>query len=293
MKLRNFKQLGTAAILTAVLALNSCQKEEVIAPKKPNTTVTPPADMTAATFGKVESIQNDLMNLAYALTDPNFNKAQGVLSCATVTRDEVSMPHHAIIDFGAGCTDGDGIMRSGRVDVYYNFSTKGDLRNTAGSQVDATFTNFVQGDVTYSGTATLINQGLNGASHNVFDISVNATVVDASTSKTVSLAGSNAFEFTRGYETGDKSDDALSVTGSLSGDINGQSYTAAITGGNPLIKYRMDGCSDFYVKGEMVYTYASDPTESVDYGDGTCDDQAVKTINGTPETITLQPNRPY
>jgi len=287
MKLRNFKQLGTAAILTAVLALNSCQKEEVIAPKKPTTTVTPPADITAATFGRVDAMQNDLMMLAYALTDPNFNKAEGVLSCATVTRDEVSMPHHAIIDFGTGCSDGDGIVRSGRVDVYYNFDTNSELRNNAGSQVSAIFTAFAQGDVTYDGTATLVNQGHGGDFHNVFDISVNATIVDAAASETVSLSGSNAFEFTRGYETGDKNDDALSVTGSLSGDINGQAYTAAITGSNPLIKYRMQGCDEHYVKGEMVYTYASDPTEYIDYGDGTCDNQAIKTVNGNSQTITL------
>jgi hypothetical protein len=293
MKLRNFKQLGTAAILTAVLALNSCQKEEVIAPKKPTTTVKAPADIAAATFGKVDLMQNDIMKLAYALTDPNFHKAEGILSCATITRDEVSMPHHAVIDYGSGCTDGDGVLRTGRVDVYYNFTTKTELRNTAGASVSVTFTNFAQGDITYDGTAALTNQGHGGDNHNVFEISVNATVTDAAASETVLVNGSNAFEFTRGYETSDRNDDALSVTGSLSGDINGQSYTAAITGSNPLIKYRMESCNQFYVKGEMVYTYASDPTEYIDYGDGTCDDQAVKTVNGSSQTITLQSNRPF
>lgn len=286
MKLRNFKQLGTAAILTAVLALNSCQKEEVIAPK-PTKTVTP-VDFTAVTYGNVDRVQNDVFQLAQALTNGSFGKQEeALLSCATVTRDEVSMPHHAIIDYGAGCTDGDGVTRSGRVDVYYNFSTNDELRNNAGSQIDVTFTNFAQDDVTYDGTATLTNQGHSGDNKNVFQINVNMTVVDAGAGETVSMTGNNDFKFTRGYETHTRQDDALAVSGTLSGSINGESYTSTITGGNPLVKYRSEGCDEYYVQGEMVYTYSSQPTEYIDYGDGTCDNLATKTVNGTPETITL------
>lgn len=284
MKLRNFKQIGTAAILTAVLALNSCQKEEAIAPKTNKTVI--PANLTEITFGKVERVQNDMMMLAEALVNGDLKK-EGVLSCATVTRDDISMPHHAIIDYGAGCTDGDGVTRMGRVDVYYNFSTNSELRNNAGSQIDITFTSFSQGAITYDGTATLVNEGHGGDFHNVFAIDINATVVDSDAGETVSLIGNNDFEFTRGFETQTKEDDALSVTGSLNGSTNGEAYTASVSSGNPLIKYRSENCSAHYVQGEMVYTYASSPTEYIDYGMGECDNLAIKTVNGSPETITL------
>lgn len=286
MKLRNFKQLGTAAILTAVLALNSCQKEEVIAPKTPNKTVTP-IDFTKATFSKVDELQYNIMAIASAITDPAYGKATGILSCATVTKDEVSMPHHAIIDFGAGCTSEDGVTSSGRIDIYYNFTTKGELRNNAGSEVSVTFTNFSEEGATFNGTATLTNQGNSGDGKNRFDIDVNLTLQDANSGETTTLNGNNDYIFTRGYETSTREDDALEISGTLSGDWNGEAYTASITPSNPLVQYRMEGCNQYYVKGEMVYSYASQPTEYIDYGDGSCDNLAVKTVDGTPETITL------
>ena len=286
MKLRNFKQLGTAAILTAVLALNSCQKEEVIAPKTPNKTVTP-IDFTKATFSKVDELQYNIMAIASAITDPAYGKATGILSCATVTKDEISMPHHAIIDFGTGCTNEDGVTSSGRVDIYYNFTTKSELRNNAGSEVSVIFSDFSEEGVTFNGTATLTNQGNSGDGKNRFDIDVNLALNDANTGQVTTLNGNNDYLFTRGYETTTREDDALEISGTLSGDWNGEAYSASITPSNPLIQYRMEGCNEFYVKGEMVYSYANQPTEYIDYGDGTCDNLAVKTVDGTPETITL------
>ncbi len=286
MKIQNFKQIGTAAILTAVLALNSCQKEEVLAPKK-NNTVKAPTDITAISFGKVDRVQSDVMLLAEALVNGELKK-EGVLSCATVTRDEISMPHHAIIDYGTGCTDGDGVTRTGRVDVYYNFSTGVELRNNAGSQINVQFTDFHNGDVAYDGTALLVNAGPNGDLNNVFEIDVNVTFTDQISGDITYMNGGNDFEFTRGYNTHDKSDDALSVTGTITGTHNGDAFSTAVTPAKPLIKYRSEGCDEHYVQGEMVYTYASSPTEVVDYGDGTCDNLAMKTVGTDPaQEITL------
>lgn len=283
---KNFKQLGTAAILTAVLALNSCQKEEVLAPKN-NKPVKAPVDMTAVSFGKVDRIQNDIMLLADALTSGDL-KMEGVLSCATVTRDEVSMPHHAIIDFGAGCTDGDGVMRSGKVDVYYNFSTNSGLRDTLNSAINVIFDNFNNGDVVYDGSASLLNAGHTGDNHNIFEIDVNVTFTDTPSGDVTYMNGGNDFEFTRGYETRDRQDDALEVTGTITGTHNGDAYTTEVNPAKPLIKYRSEGCDEYYVQGEMIYTYASSPTETVDYGDGTCDNLAMKQVGTDPaQQITL------
>jgi hypothetical protein len=47
------------------------------------------------------------------------------------------------------------------------------------------------------------------------------------------------------------------------------------------------GCRRHFTQGTLEHTPGGKATRYIDFGNGTCDDQATVTINGTTYTITL------
>lgn len=288
MKIKNFKQIGTAAILTAVLALNSCQKEEVLAPKKPTTTTqTPTIKNPPISMVEADVVYNMIFTL---VTDVNRGslsfKADDMLSCATVSVDSSNPSlRTATIDYGTGCTSENGTFRSGSIDLTFNFSSGRDLRDIAGKYVSVQFNSFKDGNLLIDGTASITNDGPNGATNNEFAMDFNLAIDDQDEAIQFTANASIVYEFTRGYSTVDTEDDVVHATGSVSGLAGTDSYTISIE--SPLVLYRNQQCEEHYVMGVEKHSVGSNADEYIDYGDGTCDNLAVKTVNGTPETITL------
>jgi hypothetical protein len=89
-------------------------------------------------------------------------------------------------------------------------------------------------------------------------------------------------EWTAGFDTRDKSDNIYFLSGIGSVTINDTaSYTKTIT--SPLL---FNASCDYISKGVVELT-KNGTTATIDYGDGTCDNKATVTINGTTEEINL------
>jgi hypothetical protein len=89
-----------------------------------------------------------------------------------------------------------------------------------------------------------------------------------------------------GFETSDKSDDVYYLSGSGSIVINDTaSYTKTIT--SPLL---YDASCGYIISGTVELNRNGNVT-TIDFGDGTCDDKAIVTTNGTTEEINLHSNK--
>lgn len=284
MKLRNFKQIGTAAILTAVLALNSCQKEEVLAPNKTNTTTIKNAPVSMA---EVDGVYNMVFKIVNDVNSGNLSfKTDDMLSCATVSVDSSNPAlRTAVIDYGSGCTSEDGTFRSGSINLTFNFSSGRELRDIHGKFVSVQFNSFKDGSIILDGTCVLTNDGPNASVNNEFAMDFNLSIDNQADAIQYTANASIVYEFVRGYQTPGTEDDEVNATGSVSGVANSESYTITIE--SPLVLYRNQQCQDYYVMGVEKHSIGTNPDEYIDYGNGTCDNLATKTVNGTSEEITL------
>jgi hypothetical protein len=92
-------------------------------------------------------------------------------------------------------------------------------------------------------------------------------------------------EWMAGFETTSKSDNIYFLSGSGKVVLNDTTYTKTIT--TPLL---FDGSCDYIMSGEVELT-KNNSSAIIDYGDGTCDNLATVTIDGTTEDISLHSHR--
>ncbi len=93
-------------------------------------------------------------------------------------------------------------------------------------------------------------------------------------------------EWISGFETTDRSDNIYYLSGSGSIVINDESkYAKIIT--TPLLYDA--GCE--FIKSGIIELTRNGNVTTIDYGDGTCDDMATVTTDGTTEEISLHSHR--
>jgi hypothetical protein len=183
------------------------------------------------------------------------------------------------IDFGpVNCLGNDGHYRRGQIIITYS----GGYWQT-GSVKTTSFNGFYIDNKNITGTRTVTNNGMDSNGNYNWSIDlVNFTIThpngDYHTRNSARLRTLIA-----GYGTPTPWDDVYLITGSASqSNSNGNSSTTIIT--NTL---RREVACHWIVMGTLDITPASLPTRTLDYGSGTCDNQATVTVNGVIHTITL------
>ncbi len=273
------KRLNLVALLTmftTTLMLTSCQKQ-----KDDNSFLT--ADNSALadeSFNDANNIADEAAqngSVSYKTDDSN-----SLTTCATVTRDTVSMPRVTTVDFGSGCTGIDGKTRKGKILVSYD----GEYR-APGTTITITFDNFFVNDNQVLGTKTIHNNGANSAGHLAFAIDVNGQIILGSGEGTINWTSQRLREWIAGEPTPNRDDDQYSITGTASGTAcNGNTFNATIM--QPLIRNLAPLCRRHFVAGTVLVETPGNPDRTIDFGNGNCDDQAVVTVNGHSHTITLR-----
>jgi len=101
----------------------------------------------------------------------------------------------------------------------------------------------------------------------------------------ISYTGTKTIKQIGGYSTkNDESDDIISITGSSSGkNRDGKNFTSNIT--SPIIK--KSNCK-WMTSGTMDITPDGLKTRTIDFGSGTCDDDATYTVNGSTIAFKLK-----
>jgi hypothetical protein len=203
-------------------------------------------------------------------------------SCATLSFDTMNNAKTVTVDFGnSNCTCNDGRSRRGKLVITYSGKYRDSLTTIAISPV-AYFVN----DNGVSGSKTIKNLGHNSAGHLLYDINESLTIAKADGSGNISFTAHRQREWTAGEGTLVWVDDVYSITGTASGtNANGRSFTSVIT--KPLIRKMEIGCRRHFVSGVLEHTPAQKATRSLDFGNGTCDNQAVVTIDGRQYSVDL------
>jgi len=234
--------------------------------------------LAEVTFDDVKSIADEAA--AGSMSSFKTDASDGIMStCATITHDTLSNPRVLTIDFGTtNCICNDGRSRRGKIIVTYSGPY-----NEPGHVHTVSFDNFFVNDNQVLGTKTVTNNGLNNNGNLYFSIEVDGSIIRANGAGTLTFVSSREREWIEGASTPERNDDVYLVTGTASGtNSEGGSFTAEITSA---LK-RTVACHQF-VSGTAEVTPANRPVRSIDFGDGTCDNQATVTVNGQEHIIQL------
>lgn len=263
--------LPLAAAIT--LAFTSCKKDQA-EPQTPS-----PDFTTAADHARALDYFSDMMEqVDAAATDNGLRDAED--ACApTVTFDTMAMPHTMTIDFGnVNCTAANGRTRRGIIQVSYTGPYA-----AQGTVITITPQDYYVNDNQVEGTKTVTNMGLNEEQVPWFTVVVDATITAGDGSWTTSHHADRIRTWVAGSTTQAPMDDAYRITGGSHGvNRQGLPYTASITEA----LHAQVACP-FITQGTVAITPEGLATRFIDFGDGTCDNQAVLSVNGYSITIIL------
>ncbi len=245
-----------------------------------------------------ESAFNDVTSIADQAHEGSLSTfktlgTDGLLSnCANIIRQHADSTNAdtLLITFGfnngsnstVNCLCADGRYRKGTIKVVYT----GKYRDSLSTHT-LSFNNYFVNDNQILGGKIVTNLGRNAAGHPRFSVDVNGSIVLANNGGTITWISNRTREWIAGYTTfgpGNWNDDVYLISGTASGtSASGNSFTANIT--SPL--KRSLSCR-WFESGTFDFTPAGKATRTVDYGAGSCDDQATVTINGNVYTVTLR-----
>jgi hypothetical protein len=267
--LKWFKVLTLSVTLT--FALSGCKKED----DDDDTSAASDNALADQAFTDVSSIADEAAN-------GSVESFKTLSHCATVTHDSASAgdPDTLTIDFGSvNCTGHDGRMRRGKIVVTYT----GRYRD-AGSTHTITFDNYFVNDNQVLGTKTVTNEGLNTAGHTYFTIVEDGSIILADGGGTITRVSNRSREWIEGESTLVLSDDVYLITGSATGvSAQGTNVVATIT---DALRVELD-CR-WITAGKAEVTPSGRLPRIVDFGAGTCDNQATVTIGTRTFDITLR-----
>jgi len=194
--------------------------------------------------------------------------------------DAVTWPKTVTVDYGPTnylCQDGR--YRRGVI----NFETTG-FYHTEGTVITITFDNYYQNNYKVDGTQVVTNTGRNSEEHLVYTVVITDGVVTAPDSKVINYEESTSREWVDGESTIlDVCDDNYFITGNQNG-MSSDSIVYTLT-----VQTRLDVlvCCHYIRGGILDVDMEGLATISINYGDGTCDENAVVTILGTEYPIVM------
>jgi hypothetical protein len=261
--------LFTAAILTT---FNSCRKES-----KENM-------QADEDLSKAEFASSDADNMAdaaardqkaYRVTNGAQDTYMSMSACATITRDSSGGVFTRTVDFGtSNCLCNDNRYRRGKIIITHtgNYFAVGSVKTI-------TFDNYYVNDNHLEGTRTITNTG-----NLVWTIAATNMKLTKPDGTYITWTSNRTRTMVAGDATLAMSDDVYNIEGTWNGArSDGKTMTATIT--TPL--KRELGCKWFESGVVEILTSGDNHPRVIDYGNGTCDDQATVTYRNHTKTITL------
>lgn len=253
----------TLAVLVFVVV--ACEKDV-------NSGDPPEYDAHATSSASASSVAFDdaavIADLAYE--GEYDGKTANVLSCAQITVDTLaSNLHRVTVDFGTGCTDGLGNVRTGIIRAAFTVP-----RMAAGAMTDIQFIDYTLNQVKIEGLYHQTFLGLNTANQPEWAVDIDGSTV-YSPGDTLFYLSDRTRTWVSGFNSSDPGDIRFSISGSASGDRTGELPWIATTLESLTWKYGcrwpVDGVYEVSVTGRPVY--------QVDFGNGNCDNEA--TVSGS------------
>lgn len=202
--------------------------------------------------------------------------------CYTVTivpKDAGVFPKTVTIDFGAGCLGRDGKTRKGKIITVFTGRLK-----VPGSKATTQFDGYFVNNVKVEGTHVI--QNTSSADVRIITRKVINGKLSKPNGNTIQWNATHTNTQTAGLGTPNYHwDDEFSITGQAEGqnNRNGVTNTWSRLIGDPL--HKKVSCK-WFDKGSVTISH-NHRTAILNYGNGTCDNQATITFNGITKPITL------
>ncbi len=262
--------IATGIILTTVTA---CKKDT-------DNTATDPAVESATQALRSQQ----LITSSFGIALRGAQEADGLVSqevddrCGSITITPVApdvFPKVITVDFGSGCTDNDGKLKSGKVTL-----TIGKIWEP-GTEVTLEYDNYKEDNAQLSGKFTFRNQSTQSAG--VYAVLAENIQAADGNGFTIAYDAEQVYTQTAGHPTWwDWNDDVYNITGTINSVLtNGETVDWTIQ--TPLVK--ANNC--YWVSAGTGTLNINGLDALVDYGDGNCDNKATVTVNGQTYNITL------
>jgi hypothetical protein len=198
--------------------------------------------------------------------------------CLTVTHDTTVTPRLITLDYGSvNCRCRDGRFRRGIVLITYTGRP-----NQPGSVMTINHSNYFVNDHQISGIRTFTNGTYPGTSNPARMRTANITI-SFPRGGSMNRVETDTVEFFAGFNTPNvRLDDVFLIRGMSSGSQGSFTFNRVIN--TPL---RREVSCQWLTSGNVTISRSGRPSRTIDYGNGTCDNQAIVTVNGTTRTITL------
>ena len=235
--------------------------------------------------GEVDEVVVNLDNSGYQASMMKSAEEE-IYICKTVSvdhPDSVRFPKVITIDYGEGCSkviNGDTITKSGVIKV-----TITDRWFVEGAMRTVEFVDYYVNGVKIEGTRSVTNKGKNDDGNMEFEIKLRNGKVTFNDTLQYTREATKTREWERAQNP---KDDVWYVSGECSGtNLDGYNYSHEITSKLMIIR-----CAEFryqwiIVSGEVELT-RNGKQANLNYGDGTCDDTAILTINGETKEIKVR-----
>lgn len=282
-------QILSALILSSLLVfgLSGCKKSQL----NRDTSIAEDQAVAQALWNDVGN-QVEGSSASSEVTGAGTNKWN---NCATVTIDSnlAEYPLTVTLDFGKdGCEGIDGQTRKGKL-IY---TVSGPYTET-GTIITVASNDYYLNDYRIEGIRQVKNEGPDNAGHIRFSVSVKDAIITTPDQKTITWESEHVRTWVEGMETGfltkldDGSfmgiegllDDVYEVTGTGSG-INRDGRLFDVEVSEPL---RLELRCRWITRGMLRISPEDLDPRVLDYGDGTCDNEATVTTGGESHTIHL------
>lgn len=274
-----------ALMIMLLLSLNSCQKTAQISDV---------SEDNALAEGNVDEAMQVVENGAkesdiegsYKVGSFSLLYGSGATITVTPAFPDSSFPKTMVLDFGTvGCVGNDGRVRKGIITVVMT-----DFYRNLGCEMSIQTDNYSVNDYQLDLTKTVTNNGFNSDSNLYFSVHVDA-VVTTPENETITWVSDRTRTWLEGESTtfatdgiGGVLDDVYAVSGSASGiNREGNPFSAQITK-----DLRIELSCRWIVEGTIELTPDQLDPASIDFGDGTCDNEAIVTIGSKTKTIFLK-----
>lgn len=267
---------------TSILIFQACNDEDTEA-----TTISTEEEINIVENGNDSEGTADedlqIIDLALEETNSTGGRLAGDSTCAVVTRDEVAKT--ITIDFGDGCVGPYGRERSGKIIITYGGTFDDNLANRV-----ITFEDYFVNNKNITGIIKLRDFNRNTDGNLTATRALEDYTVNYPDGNSFVMNGSTTREWLEGEGDGIPSNNVYKITGVYEGiSTRGRSFTHTIV--EPIIvdfSCRAEG-GFVRVAGvmEMVINRVDrSRVRTIDYGDGTCDNELTVNINGKVYTIT-------
>lgn len=265
-----------ALLITGILLLSACKKEEA-----PQITS---AEENALSFYYYNNVTQNVLAAYYSEIYKITNKAGTPANeendnCPIIfftPADADTWPKTLTINYGTDdCQGEDGFVRSGMLtcEVSKDFSEDE-------AEMKISFFDFKLNDNTIAGDLYIINKSVGN-----YSVSLKNGIITTKTQKNISREAELQYTQITGTKTiTDNADDKFSISGTAMGmNSEGEAFKSTITTSLFVdfnCKYAGRGASEIQTENESTMT--------IDYGNGSCDNEATVIVDGKDYNITIK-----